>query len=104
MKAFTSPFIGASVDEVRQFAINHFDGENISSSNIVVLDQETLESSTCLLVTPKDFPEHEGEYRTVRSEFGQSLSILNAIEFGCAGEDMIGRHVAADGVVRQRAE
>ncbi len=99
--AFQSPFLGASVDEIRQFARDHLGGGRISDANIVLLDQKTVEdSSTCLLITSKDWPQVPGDFRTVRSDFASSLATLNNIEFGCAGEEYLDDSMAQDGVVR----
>lgn len=96
-----SPFIGATVDEICEFAKRNFDSSSIVPETIVILDGATLrDSSTCLLVTPKALSETPGEVRVVRVDFASSLALANGLSFGCLGEEQIDDDLGDDGVVR----
>jgi hypothetical protein len=99
------PFLNWSVDAVISWAEQHLDRrtQGIVPYELAILDSQTLEDKTCLLVTVKDGqhatnPENP-ERLIVRSDFRSSLVTLN-VKVQAVGSDGHFETTAADGVVR----
>lgn len=82
------PFRGWSVEDVFKFAEEHLDRarQGIVPHHLVILDKQTVEDKTCLLVTLKEGREAEGERLTVRADFRSSLVLLNLKSMGVGGD------------------
>ena len=86
------PFLGWSVEKVIEWADAHLDRwvNGISQYELAILDQQTLEDKTCLLVTVKE-GEHAShpdnpERLQVRADFKSSLVTLNVKVQGVGGD------------------
>ncbi|KAI1501815.1 hypothetical protein F5X99DRAFT_381121 [Biscogniauxia marginata] len=82
------PFRDWSVEDVAKFAEEHFDRarQGIVPEHFVILDKQTMDDKTCLLVTLKEGREAEGERLNVRADFRSSLVLLNLKSMGVGGD------------------
>ncbi|RYP69807.1 hypothetical protein DL771_005916 [Monosporascus sp. 5C6A] len=95
------PFRDWSVEDVAKFSQEHFDRarQGIVPGHLVILDEQSMEDKTCLLVTLKEGREAEGEWLIVRADFRSSLVLLNVKVMGIGGDGHF-ETVDADGVIR----
>lgn len=91
------PFQGYSVDRIVAFARANFNGVQIVSRVITILDERILEDETCLLVTKKELA--EDELLTVRSDFRSALVTLNVKNLGVGGDEHF-EPTGSNGVIR----
>lgn len=86
------PFLGYSTQDVIQWAEQHPDRwkHGITPFELVMLDLQTLEDDTCLLVTVKEGEHARNPYNPerlmVRSDFKSSLITLNVKVQACGGD------------------
>lgn len=101
VKSFASPFIGWTVSAIKDFAEECLNVDyRISPRNLLVLDEQTLKDSTCLLVSEcGDSDDHEEAWIERRSDFKTGLTVLNTIQMGCGGQEHL-ETTAEDGVLR----
>ncbi|RYP11734.1 hypothetical protein DL765_007630 [Monosporascus sp. GIB2] len=95
------PFRDWSAEDVAKFAQEHFDRarQGIVPGHLVILDEQTMDDKTCLLVTLKEGREAEGELLIVRADFRSSLVLLNVKAMGVGGDGHF-ETVDTDGVIR----
>ena len=82
-KAFTSPFLGETVQQVSDWFVANIRpiDDGFTGFSFLVMDAQTVEDNTCLLVCNLlDF-----EVETVRCDFDVAQSQINSIEFGSEG-------------------
>jgi len=81
-KAFTSPFLGETIEQVRDWFVANITpiDDGFTGFSFLVLDSQTVEDNTCLLVcTLFD------ELQTVRCDFDVAQTQIFSIEFGSEG-------------------
>ncbi|KAI1474990.1 hypothetical protein F4774DRAFT_307842 [Daldinia eschscholtzii] len=95
------PFQGWGVEDIVKFAHDHINRsrQGIVPDNLVILDERTMEDKTCLLVTPREGSENEGELLTVRADFRSSLVLLNVKVLAVGGDGHF-EATGPDGVIR----
>lgn len=99
------PFLGWGAEKVIEWAEEHLDRwrDGISQYELAILDQQTPQDMTCLLVTVKE-GEHarhpdNPERLLVRADFKSSLVTLNVKVQGVGGDGHF-ETTAPDGVLR----
>jgi hypothetical protein len=82
-KAFTSPFLGETVEQVSDWFVANIRpiDNGFTAFSFLVMDSQTVEDNTCLLVCNL----LDSEVETVRCDFDVAQSQINSIEFGCEG-------------------
>lgn len=110
VKSLTSPFIGWTISAIKDFAEEYLNVDyRISGGNLLILDEQSLIDSTCLLVSRCGYNDDDEEdndgmdlkWRERRSDFKSGLTVLNTSQMGCGGEEQLA-DAAADkyGVLR----
>jgi hypothetical protein len=80
-KAFTSPFLDETIEQVRDWFVDNIAPiEAYTESSFLVMDSQTIEDNTCLLVCTLD-----DELRTLRCDFDVAQLQITTIEFGSEG-------------------
>ena len=82
IRAFTSPFLGETIEQVRDWFVANIRpiDDGYTAFSFLVLDSQTVEDNTCLLVcTLFD------ELQTVRCDFDVAQTQILCIEFGNEG-------------------
>lgn len=102
-KPASYPFHGWGIEDIVKFSREHLDPvrQGIVSEHLVILDEQTMEDKTCLLVTLKEGREPEGERLTVRADFRSSLVLLNLKSLGVGGDGHF-EVIDPDGVIKLR--
>ncbi|KAI4665728.1 uncharacterized protein J4E78_003193 [Alternaria triticimaculans] len=89
-KDLSYPFLGWKLDDLVEFAWQ-FDGaeQGIVGTEFVIMDDQTLEDKTVVLVTPSEgYDDVETAPRlTARSDFRSSVITLNAKSIGVGGDE-----------------
>jgi len=82
-KAFTSPFLGETVQQVSDWFVANIRpiDDGFTGFSFLVMDSQTVEDNTCLLVCNL----LDSEVETVRCDFDVAQSQINSIEFGSEG-------------------
>jgi len=82
-KAFTSPFLGETVHQVSDWFVANIRpiDDGFTGFSFLVMDSQTVEDNTCLLVCNL----LDSEVETVRCDFDVAQSQINSIEFGSEG-------------------
>ncbi|KAI8964832.1 hypothetical protein F5Y11DRAFT_314539 [Daldinia sp. FL1419] len=95
------PFQGWGIEDIVKFAHESFNHarQGIVSEHLVILDEQTMEDKTCLLVTLKEDHRAEGERLTVRADFRSSLVLLNLKCLGVGGDTHF-EVTSSDGIIR----
>ena len=81
-KAFTSPFLGETIEQVRDWFVAFIEpiSDGYTAFSFLVLDSQTVEDNTCLLVCTLF-----GELETVRCDFDVAQIQIVSLEFGSEG-------------------
>ena len=82
-KAFTSPFLGETVQQVSDWFVANIRpvDDGFTGFSFLVMDSQTVEDNTCLLVCNL----LDSEVETVRCDFDVAQHQINSIEFGSEG-------------------
>ena len=82
-KAFTSPFLGETVQQVSDWFVANIRpvDDGFTGFSFLVMDSQTVEDNTCLLVCNL----LHSEVETVRCDFDVAQCQINSIEFGSEG-------------------
>jgi hypothetical protein len=82
-KSFTSPFLGETVQQVSDWFVANIRpiDDGFTGFSFLVMDSQTVEDNTCLLVCNL----LDSEVETVRCDFDVAQSQINSIEFGSEG-------------------
>ena len=81
-KAFTSPFLGETIEQVRDWFVANITpiDDGYTAFSFLIMDSQTVKDNTCLLVcTLSD------EIQTVRCDFDVAQLQILSIEYGSEG-------------------
>jgi hypothetical protein len=100
------PFLGRTPEQIIDFALQHLHQSDFSPTNMIILDKQTNEDRTCLLLSKDDWEEDDPKaYVRVRSDFESAILSLMTIETGCGDTDRLGvDYKGGDGVLRISAK
>ncbi|KEQ60398.1 uncharacterized protein M437DRAFT_77470 [Aureobasidium melanogenum CBS 110374] len=98
----TWPFERFSVQQIIDFAIQHLNNTDLSPTKMLVLDDITYQSNTCVLLSKNTLTDDPQSYIQVCSDFESSLVVLKTIETGCGDADsqLDTQYPGSDGVLR----
>ena len=95
------PFKGYSIDQLQGHLRENFEQRHINPIVMAVLDVQTMQDKTCLLVSEWESEPRAGERLTVRSDFRSALVTMNSKNMAVAGDELF-ETTEADGVIRLR--
>lgn len=81
------PSLGFQPSQVINFALQHLNQTDLSPPNMVILDAQSNEEFTCLLLSRKELSYDAHDFVQTRSDFESAVVTLNTIETGCGGAD-----------------
>lgn len=103
------PFLGWTVQDIVHFALERLNGSDFSPANMVILDEQTNQDSTAMLLAYDYLTKHNelkdsatpDDYLLVRSDFESAIVTLKTIETACGGVEQIDTNYRGfDGVLR----
>ncbi|KAH0445800.1 hypothetical protein KCU90_g144, partial [Aureobasidium melanogenum] len=80
----------------------HLNNTDLSPTNLIILDDVTIQNDTCLLLWKDPLSDDPWSYVQVRSDFESAIVVLKTIETGCGDTDtqLDTKYEGSDGVLR----
>ncbi|KAF2125241.1 hypothetical protein P153DRAFT_378741 [Dothidotthia symphoricarpi CBS 119687] len=96
------PFLGWNLDDLVEFASQLDRGKGLIDTEFVILDEQTLQDKTVVLVTPQEMYDGIGDAPrlTARSDVQSSLITLNGRSLGVWGDEPWELAAEKNGVIR----